>query len=124
MGKKSDTFSNRIRVSKESADKLKILKGRTGLLPNALCRIAFSVSMREQGIPDPKKFDKEGLEFNRSTLFGDQEEIFKIASRSLRKKSKTDVELDEIIRAHINRGVQTLYAQVKGLPDLLAVALD
>lgn len=45
---------NRIYVSDEVDKRLRLLKSRTGLTPNLLCRLGFSISLNEAGVPDPE----------------------------------------------------------------------
>ena len=62
---------NRIRISKSATVRLSMLKGRTGLTPNILCRIGFCLSLGESTVPNPENYDEEGQEFNRYTLTGE-----------------------------------------------------
>src|SRR5690554_3221272 len=62
---------NRVRMSKGATTRLQMLKGKTGLTPNILLRIAVCYSLNEPRIPNPKMFDEEGQELNRYTLTGE-----------------------------------------------------
>jgi len=62
---------NRIRLSKSATTRLSMLKGRTGLTPNILCRIGFCLSLRDPIVPKPENYDEEGQEINRYTLTGE-----------------------------------------------------
>ena len=112
---------NRIQVSEDSTHKLSILKRRTGLLPNVLCRLGLSLSLLEPSIPKPGNYPKDGSEFNRYTLMGEWDPLIvallkeRCATDGL---SLDDKSLGEQFRAHLNRGVELLYARVKGLSDL------
>ncbi len=115
---------NRIHLSEDSRHKLSILKGRTGLLPNVLCRLGFSLSLLESSIPNPENYPTDGSEFNRYTLMGEWDPLIVAL---LKERCKTDgLSLDDEIlveqfRAHLNRGVELLYARVRGLSDLAAL---
>lgn len=115
---------NRIYVSEDSRNKLRILKGRTGLLPNVLCRLGLSLSLIEPGIPNPDDYPTDGSEFNRYTLMGEWDAL---AIALLRERCASDglsLENDSLVRqfrAHLNRGVVLLYRRVKGLTDLAAL---
>jgi DNA sulfur modification protein DndE len=112
---------NRIHLSEDSRHKLSILKGRTGLLPNVLCRLGFSLSLLESSIPNPENYPTDGSEFNRYTLMGEWDPLIvallkeRCAADGLPLDDKS---LGEQFRAHMNRGVELLYARVKGLSDL------
>lgn len=112
---------NRIRLSADSRNKLRILKGKTGLLPNTLCRLGLSLSLMEPGRPNPDHYSTDGSEFNRYTLMG---ELDSLIVALLKERCMTDgVELDDEnlanqFRAHLNRGVMLLHGRVKGLSDI------
>jgi DNA sulfur modification protein DndE len=111
---------NRIRISNKATTLLRILKGRTGLTPNILSRIAFCLSLGEPGVPDPQLYDDEGQEFNRYTLTGEWDLLFisLLKERILKDKLDPDRDLLPQFKAHLNRGVLTLYNRVKSLTDL------
>jgi DNA sulfur modification protein DndE len=120
-GKGKRMLLNKIKVSEDVDQKLKQLKSRTGLTPNLLCRIGFCLSLRENGIPDPSKYDeKSNREFNRYTLTGNYDAFFVslLAQRCYRDGLKIPYDLDEQFRAHLNRGVLLLFQRVKHLNDL------
>ena len=115
---------NRIHVSEDSRHKLSILKRRTGLLPNVLCRLGFSLSLTEPGIPKPEDYRTDGSEFNRYTLMGEWDSL--IVALLKERCAADGLELDDDsladqFRAHLNRGVGLLYGRVKGLSDLMAL---
>lgn len=111
---------NRIYVSEETDQRLRMLKARTGLAPNILCRIGFCVSLSEPGIPDSTLFGQaQAREFNRFTLTGAWDTLFFALLRE--RLSADGVSLDrqeEQFRAHISRGVLLLAQRVKTLSDL------
>ena len=41
----------RLRVGEEASQRLSLLKGRTGLTPNILCRIGFCLSLNDPTVP-------------------------------------------------------------------------
>lgn len=111
---------NRISVSKDVTTRLKILKGRTGLSPNILCRIALCHSLNDPKIPDPAQYDDSGQEFNRYTLTGEWDGLFIALLKERLVSDSLDPEKDLLpqFRAHLNRGILSTYAKVKGLGDL------
>ena len=113
---------NRIHVSADSRHKLSILKGRTGLLPNVLCRLGFSLSLMESGIPNPEDYDTDGSEFNRYTLMGEWDPLIVALLKERCEADGLPLDNDNLskqFRAHLNRGVALLYGRVKGFSDLV-----
>ena len=113
---------NRIYVSEDSRNKLSILKGRTGLLPNVLCRLGLSLSLIEPGIPRPEDYSTDGSEFNRYTLMGEWDPLIVALFKERCIVDDLSLDNDNLVRyfrAHLNRGVVLLYARVKGLSDLV-----
>lgn len=113
---------NRIHLSEDSRHKLSVLKGRTGLLPNVLCRLGFSLSLLEPSTPKPENYPTDGSEFNRYTLMGEWDPLIValLKERCVADKLRLDDDLlVEQFRAHLNRGVELLYARVRGVSDLV-----
>ena len=113
---------NRLRISEEVAHRLSILKARTGLTPNILCRIGFCLSLNDPTSPDPKDYpDDTEKEINRHTLTGQWDPLFValIKERCHRDGQLLDDEkLADHFRAHVNRGVLLLYKRTRSLNDL------
>ena len=111
---------NRIRISKRATVRLSMLKGRTGLTPNILCRIGFCLSLSDPSIPNPKDYDEEGQEFNRYTLTGKWDKFFIALLKERLLKDGLDIQKDLLpqFKAHLNRGAITLFDKVKDLGDL------
>lgn len=110
---------NKIKVSTEATDRLRLLKSRTKLTPNILCRLGFCLSINESSAPDPSRYPEEGQEFNRYTLLGEWDDYY-IAL--LKQKMSTDgvdmKSMEDQFRAHVNRGVISLSKLVKSVPDI------
>lgn len=102
-----------------------MLKGRTGLTPNLVCRIAFCDSLNDPRPPNPQEYDTDGQEFNRFTLLGEWEPIFMAMLRERCVQDGLDHTDDETLRlaltAHLNRGVMSVFNKVKGLEELYAI---
>lgn len=116
----SADWATKIFLSAGNTQKVRILKGRTGLTPNILCRFALALSLRDPGVPDPAKFPSDGMEFNRYTLFGSHEIILLALLRQRCVEDELDpyADLPEQMHAHINRGIGILYPRVRTLSDL------
>jgi len=113
---------NRLRISEEVSSKLSMLKGRTGLTPNILCRIGFCLSLNDPTVPNfddyPSDTEKE---IDRHTLTGPWDRLFValIKERCYQDKLPLDNEtLAKHFRAHVNRGVLLLFKRVRSLSDL------
>lgn len=114
---------NKIKLSKAATDRLKQMKGRTGLTPNLLCRIGFCLSLNEPAIPNVTSYDHEGAEFNRYTLLGEYDALFVAMLRQrMLQDDLPPEEMSEQFRAHLNRGVMTVNAHVKSLADIPRLA--
>jgi DNA sulfur modification protein DndE len=109
----------RIRLSKPATFRLQQLKGKTGLTPNILARIAFCYSLNEPKIPNPEEYDEEGQEINRYTLTGEWDALFIALMRERCIDDNLDPETDLFpqFRAHINRGVMSMFSRIKDLSD-------
>ncbi len=113
---------NRLRLSGEVSHRLSILKGRTGLTPNILCRIGFCLSLNDPTVPDPEDYpDDMEKEINRHTLTGPWDALFVALIKE--RCHRDDLPLDDDaladhFRAHVNRGVLLLYKRVRSLNDL------
>lgn len=110
---------NRIKLSKSATVRLSMLKGRTGITPNILCRIGFCLSLRDPIVPKPENYDEEGQEINRYTLTGEWDKFFIALMKERLLKDRLDINNDLFpqLRAHINRGAISLYDRVKTLED-------
>jgi len=107
-------------VSAEATNKLKVLKGRTGLTPNVLCRLALTLSLNEPGLPNTSTYDEQGQEFNRYTLTGEWDQLFIALLKERLVQDDLSIVLDLLpqFKAHMNRGVGLLYGRIKSLIDL------
>jgi len=111
---------NRIRISKSATVRLSMLKGRTGLTPNILCRIGFCLSLSDPSIPNPGEYDENGQEFNRYTLTGEWDRFFIALLKERLLKDGLEIEKNLLpqFKAHLNRGAIALFDKVKDLGDL------
>jgi len=115
----------KLRLTKDSSNRLRQLAGKTGLTPNLLCRLGFCLSLNEASVPNPADYPEEDREFNRYTLLGEYDTFFVALLRQRCHQQKLDSsDLPDYFRAHVNRGITLLQRQVKGLPDLLALIPD
>src|SRR5262245_18153253 len=67
----------RIRFCREADTWLKVLKTRTGVTPNILCRLGFCLSLEEPGLPQVEQYPEDSQrEINRYTLLGEYDLLF------------------------------------------------
>jgi DNA sulfur modification protein DndE len=115
----------RIPFTVEADNRLRMLKARTRITPNILCRIAFCLSLEEPRLPSvlPEHF-KTGREINRYTLLGKYDQIFvALLTARLLKDNLPLAEIDGMFLSHINRGIEILSARIKSVGDISLVAL-
>jgi DNA sulfur modification protein DndE len=110
----------RIRISEDATFKLRILKGRTGLTPNILCRIAFCLSLGEPKMPNLNN-DSGGQEFNRYTLTGEWDSLFiaLLKEKLIREGQDSHQDLILQFKEHLERGIILLYNRVKNISDFV-----
>ena len=115
---------SRLYVSEDIDNKLRVLKMRTGLTPNLICRMGFCLSLSEPGIPDVQLYsDTQAREFNRYTLTGQYDLFFFSLLRERLSEDGLDTEasLEPQFKAHLSRGVGLLYQRVKSLEDIASL---
>ena len=110
---------SRIRISTRSQQLLNKLKSKTGLTPKILARFAICMSLKERSIPNPDEFNTGGSELSPNVLFGEHEQMYHLLISHRLQKDKLDTELylNEMTRAHLNRGVIALSPRINDLSD-------
>lgn len=99
----------RLKTSKVTGEKLKQLQSTTNFTPNILARMAIGLSLRQEDTPDIHLSDNNGLEFNRNTLTGEHDYIFKALITQHHNKEIADEEyFPGLFNAHLERGVRLL----------------
>jgi DNA sulfur modification protein DndE len=111
----------RIYVNDDVANRLSLLKARTGLTPNLSCRLGFCLSLEEPGIPDERLYsDTQAREFNRYTLTGQWDSYFfaLLKERLVNDGLDPEADLEGQFKAHLSRGVLLLAQRVRSLEDI------
>lgn len=98
----------KLKVSSEATGRLRMLRQRSGLTPNLLCRMALTSSLEMGPVGGMAAPEESGQEFNAYTLFGSDQPIF-LSLLSL-VEATDDEELDDEellrrLRCHIDRGI-------------------
>lgn len=97
----------RLRISKSAADTLKLLKSRTGLTPNIVCRMALVISLEHGKRGGESQPDQLGSEFNATTFFGEFGLVFEALLRQVH--GKLDAKQSAIvISSHVDAGLEIL----------------
>ena len=110
---------NRLKLSTFSQSHLSLLKKKTGLTANIIGRFAICLSLKDPVIPNPDEYNKGGFELTPQVLFGEHEELYMALMLHRLKKDSLDPELylDEMTRAHLNRGVTAIFPRINHLSD-------
>jgi DNA sulfur modification protein DndE len=84
-----------------------------------MARFAICLSLKDPSMPNPDEFNKSGFELTPQVLFGEHEDLYLLLMVNRLKKDKLDPELylDEMTRAHLNRGVIALNPRINHLSD-------
>ena len=106
-------MSTRLRLSKENSNKLNLLSTKLGLRRNIICRIAIGRSLADKSsVKDLNFEDSSGFEFNRYTITGEQDVLFRALVSQYEKKNLNDFEyFSKYLRSHMERGVSLLYEE-------------
>lgn len=109
----------RIPISVETDNRLRMLKARTGVNPNIICRISLCLSLEEKGRPNEFAEDyKSSREINRYTLMGKFDQVIVALLKTwIAKEEMSFNEIDKMFLAHINRGVGILAGRIKSISD-------
>jgi len=115
-----DLTLKRIAFSQEADTILRMMKARTGITPNVLCRLGLCMSLDEPG--RPRRVDRKqpiAREINRYTLLGEHDAtlVALLRTRAAESGAKAGT-LDEEFLAHLNRGIELLTGRVKTVQDL------
>ncbi len=113
----------RVQFSTDADNRMRALKGRTGITPNLLGRIGFCLSLEEPGSPALlTKKTEIGREINRYTMLGEYDEAFIALLFTWMQEKGLDVSNAENVNAqflaHMNRGIELITARLKTLSDL------
>ena len=97
-----------------------LIKGKTGLTPNIICRMALCLSLSDPALPSSKIADSSGQEFNRFTLLGEMDSFFISILKERLMKDKLNPESDLLnqFRAHLERGILMVHSRIKDLTDV------
>ena len=109
----------RVQIGSDATNRLRMLKGQTGLTPNYLCRIGLVYSLNEPRPPSPEEYDSEGQTFNRYTLLGEHDALYMalVKERLIQEGKDPEEDLYDEFVAHLNRGVIRVFGNVDDVTD-------
>jgi DNA sulfur modification protein DndE len=100
-----------------------MLKARTGLTPNILCRLGFCLSLAEPGEPISDSSELSPREINRYTLLGEYDKLFVALFVHRHPEAAADPNVSErLFVQHVHRGVTMLANRVKTIGSLAELA--
>lgn len=114
-------MNERMKTSKKTHERLEAMqKSLKFSTKAALARIAIGYSLRFEGDPrQDEEFlivDNSGFEFQRSTLTGDQDYIYKImVIQHINKHIEDSEYYPKLLKAHLERGLKYLYSEFQYL---------
>ena len=111
---------HRIRISERATSRLRFLKSKTGLTPNILSRIAFSLAVRNDRLVTGTSIDFHGQEFNAPTLFGEYQEIYDLILSRYVETTGDNREPAVVIADLIETGLHKM-GHVRRLQDLATI---
>lgn len=110
-----------VTLSKKATDKLRMMKGSTGVTPNILARIAIMLAAEDgSNLKSASVGDANGQVLSKDVLFGDYAEAYEVLITQYVKESSIDRPIHEVIVALIESGVHKM-GHIKSLSDLLAL---
>lgn len=99
----------RLKTSKRTQEIFEELERRTNYKPYTLVKHAIAWSLLEKTSVSDFRSDSEGLDLNRQTITGDNEEFFKAAIEIVEGRHLSEEEFfPQYIKAHIDRGSKLL----------------
>lgn len=100
----------KLRTSVKTANIIKELQAKTSITPNVLARLAIGLSLKDPEQINPNPLENPiGIEFNRHTLTGSHDIIYKILISQHANRYLTDEEYFPVyFNQHLERGMPKL----------------
>ena len=107
-----------ITLSKVATDKLRSMKGSTGLTPNILSRVAIMLAIKDgSSTTNASVGDAEGQTLSKDVLFGEHTEVYEVLLNQYVHDTNNECSLAEIIPSLIEAGVHKM-GHIKCINDL------
>lgn len=106
---------SKVNLSKKTSENLDYLSLRLGLRPNIICRLAIGKSLSvSSSVKGHLINDSSGREFNRTTLTGQNDDLFKALINQheyevSHLRIKESEYFSQYFRRHVERGIEMLY---------------
>jgi len=106
---------SKVNLSKKTSENLDYLSLRLGLRPNVICRLALGKSLSVNlTVKDYLINDSAGREFNRTTLTGQNDDLFKALViqheyELSHQRIKESEYFSLYFKRHVERGIEMLY---------------
>lgn len=105
-------MADKLKLSKKSSEQLNFLSNRLDLKRNVICRIAISISLAEsKPVSTEIQTDTDGYEFNKSTIYGPDELIYRAVGSYIQNESAGPDFFNIIIRNHLENGLEIMESQ-------------
>lgn len=102
-------MADKLKTSKEAADRLVYLSSRLDLKRNVICRIAICKSLSTgEKVSNTIETDTDGYEFNKSTIYGPDELIFRAVGAYVQQEQAGPDFFNIIIRNHLEEGLRMM----------------
>ncbi|MGL5982973.1 MAG: DndE family protein [Cetobacterium sp.] len=115
----------RLKTSKQTENIINEIKNKFAITPNILLRLAISLSLKSKKENkefiqhEALKFDNSGIEFQRHTLTGDNEALYKIIMEQYCSESLTDEEFFPLhFKYHLEKGINILKSEIEFASNL------
>ena len=102
-------MASKMKLSVKATSDLDEMANNLDLRRNVVCRIAIGVSLRDRTPPDLDDSDYGGLEFNKPTIVGtDEQVLMALLTQHFNKKIDAEDFFSTYIRAEIIRGLSIM----------------
>ncbi|MDI6903761.1 MAG: DNA sulfur modification protein DndE [Methanocellales archaeon] len=110
---KVSSIPSRLKLSSDSSKQLQFLSQRLNLRRNIICRLAIGRSLRDpESVKSISPKDNDGFEFNRYTLTGDLDNIYRaMIVQHEGERIDDKVYFSTFLRNHIERGIYVLHKE-------------
>ena len=98
---------NRFKMTHGCSENLKLLKARTGVTPNIMCRLGLMLSLQRGATAGERVLELDGVELNAHTLFGDDIQVYETLLRQIHGDIDGK-DIAKVIAAHVDYGVEEL----------------
>ena len=102
-------MADKLKLSAQASERLNFFSSRLSLKRNVVSRIALSVSLSlEEPVSSTLETDTDGYEFNKSTIIGPDETMFRAMISFVQNESIGEDFFNIYVRNHIERGLEKM----------------